>query len=146
MVSEAGELDHAGQRFAQERVACVADVEGVVGVGLGVLDHHPLAARRAAAEVLGLLLGQRHHTTGECRCVEVGVEVGLLRSQAAESRGWAKALGHLPGQGFGADGDRDAPPGAGFGGRRLEADGRPHAPLAGKRDRRPIESIGRERP
>ena len=61
MVSKPANSHQPGQRFAQDRVAEVPDVEGVVRVGLGIFDHHPLALRCAAAEVLAL--GQDSSTT-----------------------------------------------------------------------------------
>ena len=51
---ETGEFDQAGKHFAQDGIAVVTDVKGMVGIRLGVLDHHALVFGRSTTEIVRL--------------------------------------------------------------------------------------------
>mmetsp|Transcript_4470 Transcript_4470/g.18344 ORF Transcript_4470/g.18344 Transcript_4470/m.18344 type:complete len:214 (+) Transcript_4470:1597-2238(+) len=73
---EAARSLHLGQMGADHHVAEVADVQGRVGVGGGVLDDDALAARRFGVPELVALGGDRaDHETEHARAVDEEVEV-----------------------------------------------------------------------
>ncbi len=51
---EAAKFDQPGQHFTQDGIAKMADMERVMGVHVGVLDHHTLGLWRSATEVICL--------------------------------------------------------------------------------------------
>ena len=65
----------------------MADVEGMVRVGLRVLDHHALPLRSATAEVLAIAQNGLDHSLSIALCVEVQVDVPANGDGPNEDRG-----------------------------------------------------------
>jgi hypothetical protein len=61
---ESSKLHQTGKCFSQEGVTKMSDMEGMVGIGLGILDHHPLTFGLASPKISTLLKDGVHQAFG----------------------------------------------------------------------------------
>ncbi|MBV6465660.1 MAG: hypothetical protein PGMFKBFP_00941 [Anaerolineales bacterium] len=136
---EARELRQPRQRLAQDGVAIMSNVERVMRVRLGVLDHDPLPPGRAPPKVRAGGEDGIHHPPRVIGRLEIDVKVALHRVHAADSLHASHLTSNLLGQLLRPrrDGFPRAPR-ARLVRRGLEKRSG-DAPLAAVRDRRPLE-------
>ena len=86
----AGELENVGNCRAQHERAQVTDMESLMRVGLGELDHHAQVLGFTGAEAGAVRQDGIHHLAGIFRWQEVQVQVTLDRLDVLEARGQAE--------------------------------------------------------